>query len=167
MVNLESIDPSWKGFYKISGIAWLLTALLFVGAALFISGAILDIALQYSFHATSVLGSQYNITESETLRESYIAIAAFAFDSVDFGSFLSVTIMNTGMLSIGFAMLAGLFSKKISYLIITGSILIISGNLFIIFPTIPVLILLLGFLISPVYMVLVGLRLYSIGRAIP
>lgn len=231
--TMENIDQSWKGFYRISGILWIILTVLFIagifcdfsmnvspgmpvgellekaarerflftvdntiylindvlsimavlglylslknvkknwalpGAAMIILSAIIEIFVRFMNYATIVLSSKYIIAQSESLKAGYMASTDLALEMINIGNFFIAFIWGSGNILTGIAMISGIYKNIIGYIFIGSGILIATGSFGYIITSSLFILLFLGSLPFLLAMILLGLRLYSLGRANP
>jgi len=140
----------------------MLVATAFVG--LFI---VLDLAVTWSNYASLItLSGHYAAATNDAQRAAYVAAATYA--SAVLASSLeavySILVPSFGILMIGLVMLKGIFSKSTAYLgVVTGILGIVSvvGTFFV--STLSVTIIITSVL-TTVWVLLVGYRLYRLGK---
>ena len=226
---MNDIDVSWSGYYKFSGISFLISAFLFIiglaisfyqgillgpaadrleilakhqflfqlsngtfiltdifvilgvlgtylalyklrknlilaGTALSIFGAALAVAVRFGVQAEVSLAIEYAKATSDNTQISYIAAAKLLKSYSDIGLIYANLLLFGGGLISGIAMLAGVFSKKVAYITIIYGALGVIGILGAIFNPMFGAIGLLAAIICIIGMVMVGMRLYAIGK---
>ena len=140
--------------------------LILAGTVSSILGAVLAIGVRFGVHAEVSLAINYAKTTSENLQISYVAAAELIKSFSDSGIFLANLLLSVGGLIAGVAMLAGVFSKKVAYLVIISGSLGIIGYLGVIFNPMFVVIILLGAIPASIGAVLIGIRLIAVGKQV-
>ena len=140
--------------------------LILAGTVFSILGAVLAIGVRFGVHAEVSLAINYAKTTSENLQISYVAAAELIKSFSDSGIFLANLLISVGSLIAGIAMLAGVFSKKVAYLVIISGSLGIIGYLGVIFNPMFIVIILLGAIPAIIGAVLIGIRLIAIGKQV-
>ena len=141
-------------------------SLVLAMASLQILGAVLAIGLRFGVHAEIELAINYVKAASESVQINYVAAANVIQGVSDIGLSLANLLLCVGGLIGGVAMLAGVFSKKIAYLYIISGFLGIVGFIGVVFTQAFVPIILLSCIVTIISMILVGFRLYAIGKNI-
>lgn len=140
--------------------------LILAGTIFSILGAVLAIGVRFGVHAEVSLAINYAKTTSENLQISYVAAAELIKSLGDSGITLANLLLSVGGLIAGIAMLAGVFSKKVAYLVIISGSLGIIGYIGVIFNPMFVVIILLGAIPAIIGAVLIGIRLIAIGKQV-
>jgi len=135
-----------------------------VGAALGILGAALAAGVRFGVYAETALASQYLNATSESLQSGYVAAAELMKSATDSGLLLANLLLGVGGLITGFAMLAGVFHKKIAILFIVTNMLYIVGFIGVVITKIFFPIILIACLLAIISMILIGLRLNALGN---
>lgn len=98
-----------------------------IATAMGLLGVTLAIVLRIGLHGMGTLASGYMAATNEAQRASYEVVAEFVTGATDSGLLLANLLIYGFTLTIGIAMLAGVFRKGIAYLAIVTGILGILG----------------------------------------
>lgn len=139
--------------------------LIAVGAlGLFI---VLDLGITELNSLTLVtLTQQYAAATTAAQRAAYTAAADYALATLPLATFYSFLVSSIGFLIVSLVMLKGVFGKRTAYLGIISTIAGILGAFYVVVP-------ILALLLSPcliafgIYLVLGGVRLYTLGKPVP
>jgi hypothetical protein len=219
-----SVDPSWKGVYKVGGLSFLaagvflflfffavlilqtsptltpetalddplppvsLYALAVFGELLLMPGVL---GLYYSLKnvkkthmliatvlwliavisflisrsqiiALAPISDSYQATTSETMRAAYLVSAEHAIEVGNVFSELALMFLGVSSIIIGWAMLKGVFSKGVSYLVIISGTLTLLGTMGVLLEPITILAP-FGLILGAVWQIIVGVKLYKLG----
>lgn len=134
-----------------------------LGAALGVLGLVLGIGLRFIVQGEIALAVNCVKATIENIPSNYVAVENVIQGLYDIGLRIANLLLGLHGLIFGFAMLSGVFSKKVAYLFIITSLLYIIGFIGSVFLQVFGVIVLLSFILTIISMILIGIRLYSIG----
>jgi hypothetical protein len=108
------------------------------------------------------ISSKYMVTSSTTLREAYLASATLAIEAQNTYSTMAMILLNLATIITGLTMLKGVFNKNIGYLAIIAGIITIFAPPLVIMGA-PIIIPLIGLILTGIWNIVVGVKLYKIG----
>ena len=110
------------------------------------------------------LSGRYINTTSETMQAAYLASAELALEIQNIYSMMGVIlILCVASIIIGLVMLKGVFGKRIGYLVIAAGIFSLFTPLGVIL-SVPTILLFPGIALSAVWQLIVGIKLYKLGK---
>lgn len=98
-----------------------------------------------------------------TVKAVYLAVAHLAIEVANVYSVMALDLLGVGAIIIGLVMLKGVFSKRTAYLVMLSGALMVMGTFGVLldFLTIGTL---FGLILAGVWQILVGLKLYRLGK---
>lgn len=108
------------------------------------------------------ISGKYLAETSETLRAAYLASATLALARENTYSTMAMVLLNVAVIIIGFTMLKGVFGKGIGYLAIVAGIITIFAPPLATMGA-PIIIPLTGLVLSGIWNIVAGVKLYRLG----
>ena len=108
------------------------------------------------------IGSSYQATTSETMKAAYLVSAEHAIELSNVFSNIALMLLGIASIIIGLAMLKGVFSKGLSYLVIISGTLTLLGAMGVLFEPITILTL-FGLILSAIWQIIVGFKLIKLN----
>ncbi|MFC1507525.1 DUF4386 family protein [Thermoproteota archaeon] len=108
------------------------------------------------------ISDKYMATTSETMRAAYIASATLALARENTYATMAMILLNVAVIIIGFTMLKGVFGKGIGYLAIVAGIITIFAPPLAIMGA-PIIIPITGLVLSGIWNIVAGVKLYKLG----
>jgi hypothetical protein len=108
------------------------------------------------------ISGRYMATTSETLRAAYLASAVLAIELQNTYATMAMILLNVAAIIIGLTMLKGVFGKGIGYLVIVAGILTLFAP-FAVSLKVPIIIPFIGLVLTGVWNIVVGAKLYKVG----
>ena len=130
-------------------VMWSLSVSLFLAAR----GQIISLAL---------ISGRYLGTTDETMRAAYLASAELAIEIQSVYSYMALILLSVASIVFGLVMLKGVWGKRIGYVVIAAGILTLFTPLVIV--GIPIIIPLLSIVLGAFWQLVVGLKLYRLGK---
>lgn len=131
------------------------TGLLAVAVPMFLASRGLSMSL-------SQISSRYMDTTSETMKATYLASAQLALETANIYATMALSLLCVWSIIIGLVMLKGVFGKRIGYLIIVAGILTLFAP-FGVMLEVPIIIPFFGLVLTAVWQIVVGAKLYKLG----
>jgi hypothetical protein len=110
--------------------------------------------------------ASYTATTSEIMKAAYLASAELALKAANVYVVMALGLLGVGSVIIGLVMLKGVFGKATGYLVIIAGILIVLGTLGVVLELLAILTL-FGLILTAVWQMVVGARLYKLGNDVP
>lgn len=132
------------------------TAVLVLAVPMFLASRGLIISL-------SQISGSYLETPSETMKAAYLASAELALETQNMYATMALILLCVASIMIGLVMLKGVFGKLIGYVAIVAGILTFFSP-FGVMLGIPVIIPFIGLVLMAVWQIVVGAKLYKLGK---
>ena len=116
--------------------------------------------------AISQISGRYLDSTNETMKAAYLAAAEFAIEAQSIYSYMALIFLSAASIMIGVVMFKGVYGRVTGYLLIAAGILTLFTPLGV-FVAVPFVILFSGVLLSALWQVVVGIKLYRLGRVEP
>jgi len=139
---------------------------MFIATGFWVVGVPMFIASRGIIISLAQLSGRYINTTSETMQAAYLASAELALEIQNIYSMTGVIlILCVASIIIGIVMLKGVFGKRIGYLVIAAGILSLFTPLAV-FLSVPTVLLFPGIALSAIWQLVVGVKLYKLGKAV-
>jgi hypothetical protein len=135
------------------------TVLLSVAVPMFLASRGLIISL-------SQISGRYMDTTNETMKAAYLASAELAIETQNIYATMALTLLCVASIIVGLVMLKGDLGKRIGYLVIVAGILTLSSPFGVILG-VPIIIPFIGLVLTAVWQLVVGAKLYKLGNDNP
>ncbi len=132
------------------------TALWMVAPLMFLASRGLVISL-------SQISDSYLNTTDATIKAAYLASAELAIETQSIYAYMALICLNVAAIIIGVVMLKGHFGKRIGYLVIAAGIVTLFTPFGVIME-LPIIIPFIGLVLTAVWQLVVGFKLYKLGR---
>ena len=109
------------------------------------------------------ISASYAGTTSEIMKAAYVASVELAIDAANVYVAMALALLGVGFIIIGLVMLKGVFGKGTGYLVIVAGILILLGTFGVLLEVLAILTL-FGLVLTAVWQLIVGARLYKLGK---
>jgi hypothetical protein len=110
----------------------------------------------------SQISGRYLDTTNEMMKAAYLASAELAMEAQSIYAYMALILLSVASIIIGSVMLKGVYGKVTGYLVIVAGILTLFTPLRVLIE-IPFLILFIGVVLSAVWQIVVGVKLYKLG----
>jgi hypothetical protein len=112
------------------------------------------------------ISSRYLDTTDETMRASYLASAELALETQNLYAMMGLILLSVASIIIGIVMLKGkeVFGKRIGYVVIGAGAFTLFGATSVIMEEVPIIFPIIGVILSAVWQVVVGAKLYKLGK---
>ena len=138
---------------------------MLVAAAFWLSAALMFLVSRGLIIALSQISESYMNTTSESMKAAYLASAELAIEVQSIYAYTAIILLSVASIMIGLVMLKGGLGKRIGYVAITAGILSVLTPIGIILE-IPAAISAIGLVLGGVWQLIVGARLYRLGRGL-
>lgn len=135
---------------------------MFIATGLWSMAVPMFLASRCLFRALSQISGRYINTTSETMKAAYLASAELALETQNIYAMMALLLLSIASIIIGLVMLKGVFGK-IGYLVIAAGILTLFTPVSVIL-SVPIIILVSGIALSSLWQVVVGIKLYKLGK---
>jgi hypothetical protein len=136
---------------------------MFFATALWLVASIMFLASRGIIIALSQISDSYLNTTDETMKAAYLASAELAIETQGIYAYMALICLSVASIIIGVVMLKGDFGKRIGYLVIAAGILTLFTP-FQVIMEVPTIILFIGIVLGAVWQLVVGARLYKLGK---
>jgi hypothetical protein len=109
------------------------------------------------------ISASYTATTNEIMKAAYVASVELAIDAANVYIAMALALLGVGFVIIGLVMLKGVFGKGTGYLVIVAGILILLGTFGVLLEVLAILTL-FGLVLTAVWQLIVGARLYKLGK---
>ena len=134
---------------------------MFIATAFWSVAAVLFLVSRGLIISLARISGSYIDASSETVKEAYLASSEHAIETQTIYSGMALILLSVASIIIGFVMLRGTFGRSIAYMAIVAGILSIFAP-FAVVLGIPIVISLIGLVLSAVWQLSAGVRLYRI-----
>ena len=141
------------------------TAML-IATALWLVAPIMFLASRGIIISLSQISDSYLNTTDQTMKAAYLASAELAIETQSIFAYMALIPLAVATVIIGLVILKGDFGKRLGYLLIVAGILTLFTPFGVIME-IPLVISFLGLVLTAVWQLVVGAKLYRLGRAKP
>lgn len=138
---------------------------MFMATALWVVAVPLFLASRGLIISLALISGDYKDASTETEKASYLASAELAIETQSVYSAMGLILLSVAFIIIGLVMLKGVFGKRIGYLVIASGILSIFAP-FAVYLEITNIISLSGLILSIVWELVVGAKLYKMGKEV-
>ncbi len=138
---------------------------MFIATALWVLCVPMFLASRGQILAISQISSRYLDTTDETMRASYLASAELALETQDLYAMMGLILLSVASIIIGIVMLKGkeVFGKRIGYVVIGAGAFTLFGAISVKME-VPIIFPIIGVILSAVWQVVVGAKLYKLGK---
>jgi len=137
---------------------------MFIATGFWVLGVPMFLASRGLILSLSQLSGRYINTTNETIKAAYLASAELALEIQNIFAMMGIIfILCVASIIIGLVMLKGVFGKRIGYLVIAAGIFSLFTPLGVIL-SVPTIILFIGIALSAVWQLVVGAKLYKLGK---
>lgn len=137
---------------------------MFIAAALWLLSVPMFLVSRSLIIGLSRVSDSYTGTASDVSKAAYLAAADYAIEAQSILAAMGVVFLATASIIIGWVMLKSGFGRRMGYLLIGASLLTLFSPFGVIMTDIPVVIPLIGLVVTGIWQVLVGYKLYSVGK---
>ena len=141
------------------------TAML-IATSLWLVAPIMFLASRGIIISLSQISESYLNTTDQSMKAAYLASAELAIETQNIYAIMALVCLNVASIIIGLVMLKGDFGKRLGYVVIVAGILTLFTPFGVIME-IPLAISFLGLVLTAVWQLVVGAKLYRLGRAKP
>ena len=136
---------------------------MLVATAFWLSAALMFLVSRGLIIALSQISESYINTADESMKAAYLASAQLAIEVQSIYAYIAIILLSVASIMIGIVLLKGGLGKRIGYVAIAAGILSALTPLGIILE-IPAAISAIGLILGGVWQLIVGARLYGLGR---
>ena len=138
---------------------------MFIATALWVLCVPMFLASRGQIIAISQISSRYLDTTDEAMRASYLASAELALETQNLYAMMGLILLSVASIIIGIVMLKGkeVFGKRIGYVVIGAGAFTLFGAITVIME-VPIIFPIIGVILSAVWQVVVGAKLYKLGK---
>ena len=141
------------------------TAML-IATALWLVAPIMFLASRGIIISLSQISDSYLNTTDQTMKAAYLASAELAIETQSIFAYMALIPLAVATIIIGLVMLKGDFGKRLGYLVIVAGAWTLFTPLGVILE-IPIIIPIMGVVLGAVWQLVVGAKLYKLGKAEP
>ena len=139
---------------------------MFIATGFWVVGVPMFLASRGLIISLSQLSGRYMDATSETMKAAYLASAELALEIQNIYATMGLTLtLCVASIIIGLVMLKGVFGKRIGYLVIAAGILTLSTPAGVILE-VPIFIPFIGLVLGAVWQLIVGIKLYRLGKEV-
>jgi len=135
---------------------------MFLATVLWSMSVPMFLAARGQIISLSLMSNRYMNAIDETMKAAYLASAELAIEIQSIYSYMALILLSVASIVIGLVMLKGSLGKRIGYLVIAAGILTLFTPLVTI--GIPIIIPLLSIVLGAVWQLVVGFKLYRLGK---
>ena len=135
---------------------------MFIAISLWVLAVPMFLAARGQLIALSQISGRYLSTTNEMMKAAYLASAELAIEVQSIYSYMALILLSVASIIIGTVMLKGVYGKVAGYLVIAAGILTLFTPLGVIIE-VPFIILFSGVILSALWQVIVGLKLYKLS----
>ncbi len=135
---------------------------MLIGTALWILAAVMFLVSRGLLISLSQISGRYLNTTNEVMKSAYLASAELAIETQSIYSYMALILLSIASIIIGLVMLKGVYGKVTGYLVIAAGIVTLFTPLRVLIE-IPFLILFSGVVLSAIWQIIVGVKLYKLG----
>jgi hypothetical protein len=135
---------------------------MFIATALWLVAPIMFLASRGIIISLSQISDSYINTTDQTVKAAYLASAELAIETQNIYAIMALICLNVASIIMGLVMLKGDFGKRIGYLVIAAGILTLFTPFGVIME-IPIVIPFVGLILTAVWQLVVGAKLYKLG----
>ena len=136
---------------------------MFIATALWLVAPLMFLVSRGIIISLSQISDSYINTTNEATKAAYLASAELAIETQNIYAIMALICLNVASIIIGLVMLKGDFGKRIGYLVIVAGILTLFTP-FGVIVGIPIIIPFIGLVLTAVWQVVVGVKLYKLGK---
>jgi len=137
---------------------------MFIATGLWLAGVPMFLASRGMIISLSQISGRYMDTTSETMKAAYLASAELALEIQNIYAMTGIILtLCAASIIIGLVMLKGVSGKRIGYLVIAAGIFSLFTPLEVIL-SVPTPILFIGIMLGAVWQLVVGIKLYKLGK---
>ncbi|GAI59037.1 unnamed protein product [marine sediment metagenome] len=137
---------------------------MFMATGLWLLAVPMFLASRGLIISLSQISARYMATTNATMKAAYLASAELALETQNIYATMGLIFLAVASIIIGLVMLKGVFGKRIGYLVIVASIWTIFTPFGVIFMSIPFIIPFMGVILTAVWQIIVGAKLYKLGK---
>jgi hypothetical protein len=137
---------------------------MFVATGLWLAAVPMFLASRALIISLSQISGRYLNAASETMKAAYLASAEHAIGTESVFSTMALVLLCVASIIIGLVMLKGVLGKRIGYLVIVAGIWTLFTPFGVILLEIPTIIPLTGLILTAIWQLIIGARLYKLGR---
>jgi hypothetical protein len=136
---------------------------MFIATAMWLLAAPMFLASRGLIVSLSQISDRYLDTTSETMKTAYLASAELAIETQNIYAMMALSLLSVATIMIGRVMLKGEFGGYMGYIaIIAGALTIFSP--FGVIWGIPIIIPFIGLILTAVWQIVIGFKLYKLGK---
>jgi hypothetical protein len=139
---------------------------MFIATALWLVAPIMFLVSRGIIISLSQISDSYLNTTDQTMKAAYLASAELAIETQSIFAYMALIPLAVATIIIGLVMLKGVFGKRVGYLVIVAGVWTLFIPLGVILE-IPIIIPVMGVVLGAVWQLVVGAKLYRLGRAEP
>jgi hypothetical protein len=153
--------PGILGLY--AALKQVKKAQMLMGTALWLLAVVSFLVSRTQIISLFRISESYQITTNESMKAAYLVLAEHAIELSNVFSNIALMLLGIASILIGLVMLKGVFSKGLSYLVVISGSLTLLGSIGFLFQPLTILVL-FGLTLGAVWQIMVGTRLYKLGR---
>ena len=141
---------------------------MFIATAIWALCVPMFIASRGLILAISQISDNYLDTTNEAMKASYLASAELALETQNLYAMMGLILMSVASVIIGVVMLKGkeVFGKNIGYVVIGAGIFTFLGATTVIVEAVPIIVPVLGVILSAIWQFYIGFKMYKLGTEI-
>jgi hypothetical protein len=136
---------------------------MLMGTALWLVAVVSFLVSRTQIISLFRISDSYHATTSEAMKAAYLVLAEHAIELSNVFSNIALMLLGIASILIGLVMLKGIFSRGLSYLVITSGTLTLLGAIGALFEPLTILVL-FGLTLGAIWQIIVGIKLYKLGR---
>ena len=138
---------------------------MFIATGLWLVAVPMFLASRGLIISISQISGRYMDTTNETMKAAYLASAELAIETQNIYAMMALSLLCIASIIIGLVMLKGVFGKRIGYLVIAAGTLTFFSPFGVILG-VPIIIPFIGLVLTAVWQLVVGAKLYKLGKAV-
>ncbi len=135
---------------------------MLMATALWLAAVLSFLISRSQIIALAPISGSYQATTSETMRAAYLVSAEHAIELGNVWAEMALMFLGVSSIIIGWVMLKGVFSRRVSYLVIIAGTLTLLGTLGVLLEPLTILAP-FGLILGAVWQIIVGIKLYKLG----
>ena len=141
---------------------------MFIATAIWALCVPMFIASRGLILAISQISNNYLDTTDEALKAGYLASAELALETQNLYAMMGLILLSVASIIIGVVMLKGkeVFGGKIGYVVIVAGIFTFFGATTVIVEAVPIIVPVLGVILSAIWQFYIGFKMYKLGQDI-
>jgi hypothetical protein len=136
---------------------------MFIATGLWLAAIPLFLVSRGLIISLSRISGRYVDSTNETRRAAYLASAELAIETQNIYAMMALILLCVASIIIGLVMLKGVFGRGIGYVVIVAGILTLFSPFGVILK-VPLIIPFIGLVLTAVWQIIVGAKLYRLGR---